>query len=96
MWDTRVIPHTLPFSRKVKVSGAVRESRSRRDDNFIPTAEILVHAELKVGFAVLRHLYSPYTGTSLENNQKVLCLEKWSRTCLVGRGRTLIGKDSGY
>jgi hypothetical protein len=39
------------------VSGAVWESRSRWDDNFIPAADILVHAELKVGFPVLRHLY---------------------------------------
>jgi hypothetical protein len=56
--DTPVIPNKLPLRMPVRVSGAVWKNHSRRNNNFSPTTDIFIHAELKVDFPVFRHVFS--------------------------------------
>jgi len=66
--DPPVILYELPLRMQVKVSGAVWESHSRRNDNFSPTADVFIYAGLRVHFPIFRHVFSVHSAHR-RNNQ---------------------------
>jgi hypothetical protein len=74
--NTPVIPNNLPLGTKVRMSGALWKSHSHRNDNFSPTADIFIHAELKVGFPICRH-YLNVRRESLQKQHGNFMCEEW-------------------
>jgi hypothetical protein len=74
--NTPVIPNNLPLGTKVRMSGALWKSHSHRNDNFSPTADIFIHAELKVGFPICRH-YLNVRRESLQKQHGNFMCDEW-------------------